>query len=57
LGTSAKILNLSTVIKFNPSPDRVFKDALRKLKGAILIGYNNEGREYFASTYADSASN
>jgi len=50
---------MSNVILFNGitrldlDPDMVLENSKGKLEGVILIGYDKEGEEYFASTYAD----
>lgn len=33
-------------------PDKVLDSAKNKLEGVIVIGYDNDGVEYFASSYA-----
>jgi hypothetical protein len=35
-------------------PDRVLKAATGKLEGVILLGYDKENNEYFASSYGDA---
>lgn len=35
-------------------PDRVLSAATGKLEGVILLGYDKEGNEYFASSYGDA---
>lgn len=48
-----KIKYLPTVTKLDIDPDRVLKYAIGKLKSAVVIGYDEEGQEYFASSIAD----
>lgn len=33
--------------------ERILEGAKKELSGVILIGYTNDGEEYFASTYSD----
>ena len=50
---------MSNVIKFNGitrldiSADTVLQSAVGKLQGVILVGLDNDGKEYFDSSYAD----
>lgn len=52
---------MSEVVKFPGStkldipPDDVLHAAIGKLSGAIVIGVNTDGNEYFASSYSDGA--
>jgi hypothetical protein len=41
------------ITKLDLDPDMVLENTKGKLEGVILIGYDKEGKEYFASTYAD----
>lgn len=34
-------------------PDRVLESALGKLDGVVVVGFDKDGQEYFASSYAD----
>ncbi len=51
--------HMSNIIPFNGitrldlDPDRVLENTKGKLEGVILIGYDKQGEEYFASSYAD----
>ena len=48
----------NNVIAFNRptyldlSPDKVLEGAKDRLEGVVIIGYDNAGGEYFASSYA-----
>lgn len=50
---------MSNVIRFNGitrldiDPDVVLEAAVGKLEGVVVIGYDKDGNEYFASSYAD----
>jgi len=47
------VVVLDCITRLNIPPDRVLEMAINKLEGVVLIGYDKEGREYFASSYAD----
>lgn len=50
---------MSNVIPFNGitrldlDPDMVLENTKGKLEGVIIIGYDKDGHEHFASSYAD----
>ena len=50
---------MSNVIRFNGitrldiSAEVVLQSAVGKLQGVILVGLDNDGKEYFDSSYAD----
>jgi hypothetical protein len=50
---------MSNVIPFNGitrldlDPDMVLENTKGKLEGVIIIGYDKDGQEHFASSYAD----
>ena len=50
---------MSNVIPFNGitsldlDPDVVLENTKGKLEGFLIAGYDKDGNEYFASTYAD----
>jgi len=48
-----KVIPMNGLTKLDLPIDRVLDDAKGELEGVILIGYDKEGEEYFASTYAD----
>lgn len=50
-----EVVNLECVTRLDLPPDRVLKSALGKLKSVLVIGYDTEGTEYFASSLADGA--
>lgn len=50
---TAKIIPLGCVTRIDLPPDRVLEAAVGKMQGVVLIGYDNDGQLYFASTYAD----
>ncbi len=48
-----KVILMNGITKLDLPIDRVLDSAKGELEGVILIGYDKEGEEYFASTYAD----
>jgi hypothetical protein len=48
----AKVIDLPCITRLDLPPDRILNGALGKLEGVIIIGYDKEGYEYFASSYA-----
>lgn len=49
----SKVLPLNNITKLDLPVDRVLEEAKEKLEGVILLGFDHDGEEYFASTYAD----
>lgn len=48
------VVNWPGVTKLDLPPERVLRAALdAKLSGVVILGYTEDGREYFASSYAD----
>jgi hypothetical protein len=50
-----KVVNLNNVTRLDLPPDRVLESAVGKLEGVVILGYDKDGEEYFASSYADGA--
>ena len=48
-----KVVPLGCVTRLDLDPDQVLEGAKGKLEGVVIIGYDNEGNEFFSSTYAD----
>lgn len=49
-----KIVPLETVTKLDIPPDRIFEAAKDRCKdGVVIIGYDEDGDFYFASSVAD----
>lgn len=44
---------LQNVTQLDLPPDRLLEAALGKLEGVVIVGYDKQGAEYFASSYAD----
>ena len=49
----SNVVYLSTVTRLDLPPDRILEQAVGKMEGVIVIGYDKDGNEYFASSYAD----
>ena len=49
----SNVILFNGITKLDLDPDTVLENTKGKLEGVILIGYDKEGEEYFASTYAD----
>lgn len=48
-----KVVTLGCITRLDIPADRVLEEAIGKMEGVIIAGYDKEGNEYFASTYAD----
>lgn len=50
----AEVVDLPVVTSLDIDPDRVIAKAAKAgLKGVVIMGYDQEGDWYFASSYAD----
>ena len=49
----AKIIHLPVLTRLDLDADRTLENLNGKLKGFVLSGYDNDGNEFFISTYAD----
>lgn len=47
------IVNLPCITRFDIPPDRVLEGAIGQMEGVVILGYDRDGYEYFASSYAD----
>jgi hypothetical protein len=50
---TGKLLHFNGVTRLNLDPESVLEAAQGRLKGVVVIGYDQDGEEYFASSYAD----
>jgi hypothetical protein len=50
-----EVVNLNNVTRLDIPADRVLGSAVGKLEGVVILGYDKDGEEYFASSYADGA--
>jgi hypothetical protein len=49
----SNVIQFSGVTRLDLNPDIVLEGTKGKLEGFLIAGYDKEGNEYFASTYAD----
>ena len=49
----AKIIPFTGITQLDFPPDRILEKAMGELEGVVILGYDKENREYFASSYAD----
>ena len=49
----AKIIDFTGITKLDLSPDRILEKVKGKLEGVVILGFDKDGEEYFASSYAD----
>lgn len=46
------VVPLGNVTHLDLPPDRVLEDAVGKLEGVVIVAWDKEGEEYFASSIA-----
>ena len=51
--TQNNVLYLRGITKLDLPPDRILEQAIGDLQGVVVLGYDKEGNEYFAASYAD----
>ena len=49
----SKVIPFTGLTKLDLPVERVLEEAKQYMTGVVLIGYDNEGCHYFASTFAD----
>ena len=47
------VVPFNGITKLDLNPDIVLENTMGKLEGFVICGYDKDGQEYFASTYAD----
>ena len=47
------VIPFNGVTRLDLDPDTVLENTKGKLEGFVICGYDKNGEEYFASTYAD----
>ena len=52
---SDNIHYLNNITKLDSNPDHILKPAIGELSSVIIVGYDKDGYEYFASSLADAA--
>lgn len=48
-----KVIKYTGITTLDLHPDVILSEAIEKLEGVVVIGYDKNGKEYFASSYAD----
>lgn len=49
----SKVISFTGISRLDLDPDRVLESNIGQLEGFVICGYDKEGGEVFASTYAD----
>lgn len=49
----SNVIPIGGITRLDLPADRVLEGAIGQMKGVVLIGFDQDGNEYFASTYAD----
>lgn len=52
-----KVITFTGITKLDLPPDRILDGAAGKLDGVLILGWDKDGNEYFASSYADGGTN
>ena len=52
---TAKVIPLGMVTRLDLPVDQILERAKDQLQSVVIMGWDNEGQEYFASTIADGA--
>ena len=50
---TADIVRFPGLTRYGLDPDRVLQDAIGKLEGVVITGFDKDGNSYFATSYAD----
>lgn len=48
-----KVIPFTGITKLDLDPDVVLERSMGQLEGFVILAYDKDGQEYFASTYAD----
>jgi hypothetical protein len=48
-----EVVTFTGITKLDLPPDRILESAVGALDAVVVLGYDKEGKEYFASSYAD----
>lgn len=49
------VISFRGITRLDLPPDRILKASIDKLDSVVILGYDKEGEEYFASSIADGA--
>ena len=50
-----KVIPLNNITYLDIPPDRILESAIGKLEDVVIIGYDKDEEEYYASSIADGA--
>jgi hypothetical protein len=50
---NAKVFDFTGITRLDLDPDRILEKAKGQLQGVIVLGFDNEGAFYGATSYAD----
>lgn len=48
-----KVIDIGGVTRLDLPPDRILERSKGQLEGVVIMGWDKEGNQYFASSYAD----
>ena len=48
-----KVIYFNGITRLDLPPDRILEEAKGTFEGVVLLGWNNDGKMYFASSYSD----
>lgn len=51
----SKVIPFNGITRLDLPPDRVLEGAMGELDSVVILGYDKEGEEYFASSIADGS--
>jgi hypothetical protein len=49
----SNVIPLGNITRLDLPADRILEQAIGKMDGVVIMGYDKDGAEYFASSYAD----
>lgn len=49
----SKVIQFKGITKLDLDPDTILENNKGKLEGVVIMGWDKDGREVFASSYAD----
>jgi hypothetical protein len=49
----AKVIPFKGITKLDLDPDTILENNKGKLEGVVIMGWDKDGEEFFASSYAD----
>lgn len=49
----SKVIPFKGITKLDLDPDTILESNKDKLEGVVIMGWDKDGKEYFASSYAD----